>query len=115
MALTRRRCDGQGVSLTTSYATIFTFNGSLAGAGGMLQGVKLANKSGTLRVVTIQLVPSGGAVADSQIIGVVSIPATSDDTWFGPLYADSGATVRARMDGGTAGDVIAHTIAIEES
>lgn len=115
MAITRRRSDAAATALTTSLQTILTFSAGLVSAGGMLQGVRLVNRSASTRIVTINVYESGGSAGNGNVAWVGTVPA--NDTVFAPVvaYCDASAVVQAKMDGGTSGDVNAWPVAIEES
>ena len=115
MAVARVRSDGAETALTTSLQTILTFSGGLDTGGGILQGVKLVNRSATDRTIQIHVIESGGSADNANMWDEVFVPANSSVVTQGIAYCDSAAFVQAIMDGGSAGDVNAWPIAIEKS
>ena len=100
MATVRKVHDG--TALTTSLATAYTV-GTVATGGGIIEQIIVVNdNTTTVRTVTVQLIKSGQAAAQSYLIAEKRVaPNDSQPLLPGPIYVDTGAFIQAKQDTGT--------------
>lgn len=105
--------DDVGHTLSNAVQTIVTFSASAIAGGAKVLGATMTNTGGTVRTISIYLIPTGQAAADIYLIfkGPIGINDTSVAPG-GPWPASASAFVQAKQDAGT--DVILRVHAFEE-
>jgi len=91
--ITPVRMCGSEVTTSPSFTTLRT---TPTGSVDMVKNIDIANNGSGLAIVTLHLVPNGGAAGDDNVLlPAISVPKASVFQWSGIQNLNSDATIQA--------------------